>query len=121
MAASLAGELAEALDLAGRQLVSKSHGVANGCDELAEIVDELAADAADLVDEIAEELAEAVATEPKPRRQRTQRKAVPLAVVKNTIAAMKASGEEVTGPTLAERLGCSERSGYRYLGEVRAA
>ncbi|MFG2147343.1 hypothetical protein ACGFRG_24630 [Streptomyces sp. NPDC048696] len=71
-AAYLAGELAEALNLAGRQLVSKSHGVANGCDELAEIVDE---PAADLVDEIEEELAEAAATELKPRRQRTQRKA----------------------------------------------
>ncbi|MCJ0870270.1 helix-turn-helix domain-containing protein [Streptomyces sp. AP-93] len=120
-AAYLAGELAEALDLAGRQLLSKSHGVANGYDELAEIVDELAADVADLVDEIAEELAEAATAESKPRRQRTQRKAVPLAVVKTTIAAMKASGEKITGQTLAERLGCSERSGYRYLGEAQAA
>lgn len=42
------------------------------------------------------------AAEPKPRRQRTQRKAVALAVIKNRIAAMKASGEKATWPTLAE-------------------
>ncbi|MFF3017103.1 hypothetical protein [Streptomyces sp. NPDC057939] len=120
-ASYLAGELAEALDLAGRQLVSKSRGIANEYDELAGIVDELAAEAAALVDEISEELAEAATVEPKPRHQRVQRKAVPLAVVKNTIAAMKASGEKVTGATLAERLGCSERSGYRYLGDLQAA
>ncbi|MFI5763883.1 hypothetical protein ACIA8F_23460 [Streptomyces sp. NPDC051563] len=119
--AYLAGELAEALDLAGRQLVSKSHGIANSYEELTETVDELTADAAGLVDEIAEELAEAAATESKPHRQRAQRKAVSPGVVKNTIAAMKASGEKVTGLTLAERLGCSERSGYRYLGEAQAA
>ncbi|MFC9230563.1 hypothetical protein ACFTZI_16645 [Streptomyces decoyicus] len=75
-------------------------------------------DAADLVDENAEELAEAV-TGPTLRRQRPQRKAVPLGVVQNTIASMKASGEKVTGPTLAEQLGCPERSGYRYLGEAQ--
>ncbi|MFJ7202109.1 hypothetical protein ACIQWR_01035 [Streptomyces sp. NPDC098789] len=119
-AAYLAAELAEALDLAGRQLVSKGYGIANEYEELAEAVGELTAEAAEMVDEIAEELAEAAA-EPKPDRQRAPRKAVPLAVVKNTIAAMKASGEKVTGPTLAERLGCSERSGYRYLGEAQAA
>lgn len=63
-------------------------------------------------------VAEAAATEPKPHRQKTRRKAVPLPVVQNTIALMRASGEKVTGPTLAERLGCSERSGYRYLGAI---
>ncbi|MCX5340330.1 HTH domain-containing protein [Streptomyces atratus] len=34
---------------------------------------------------------------------------------------MQAKGAKVTGTTLAERLGCSVRSGYRYLGEVQAA
>ncbi|MGI5530167.1 hypothetical protein ACQEVX_23090 [Streptomyces syringium] len=120
-ASYLACELAEALDLAGRYLVSKSHGIVNEYDELTEAVEELAADAEELREEIAEELAGVGQVKAKPRRQGGGRKAVPLTVVQKTAAAMQAEGKKVTGSTLAERLGCSERSGYRYLREVQAA
>ncbi|MGW1880915.1 hypothetical protein [Streptomyces sp. NPDC001970] len=43
-AAYLAAEVAEALDLAGRQLVSKSHGIVNDCDVLTSAAEELAAE-----------------------------------------------------------------------------
>lgn len=121
MLVEMAAELAEVLDREGRALVSKAHGVKNSYDELAEAVEELAAEAAEMADELTGELATTEAADPKPRRQGNARKAVPLTVVKETVAAMKAKGEKVTGSTLAERLGCSERSGYRYLGEVQAA
>ncbi|MGZ2360743.1 hypothetical protein LRE75_29360 [Streptomyces sp. 372A] len=119
--AYLAGEVAEALDLAGRQLVSKCHGIRNDYEELSATADELTAEADEMADELTGELAAAEKEEQTPRRERTARKAVPLTVVKSTVAAMRAEGATVTGPTLAERLGCSVRSGYRYLGEVQAA
>ncbi|OII68285.1 hypothetical protein [Streptomyces sp. CC77] len=124
--AYLAGELADALDLAGRYLVSKSHGIVNEYEELAEAAEELADECDELADQIDDELAEAEQAEGEPRPGAVRkggrgRKAVPLAVVKETVAAMKAEGTKVSGPTLAERLGCSVRSGYRYLGEVRPA
>ncbi|MFJ8583541.1 hypothetical protein ACIRD2_02635 [Streptomyces sp. NPDC093595] len=117
----LAGELAEALDLAGRQLVATSHGILNEYEELSAAADELAAELDEITDELTGDLAEAEKAEQKPRQKGAARKAVPLTVVKNTVAAMQAEGKKVTGETLAERLGCSKRSGYRYLGEVRAA
>jgi hypothetical protein len=67
------------------------------------------------------DLATVEAAEREPRRQGTARKAVPLTVVKKAVAAMQAEDEKVSGPRLAERLGCSARSGYRYLGEVQSA
>ncbi|MFI1799843.1 hypothetical protein ACH427_21160 [Streptomyces sp. NPDC020379] len=126
VAAFFAGELAEALDLAGRQLVSKSRGIVNEYDELTEAASELADEYGELTHEVDGELAEAqqAATQPRNgngRQSGPSRKAVPLTVVKETVAAMKAEGAKVSGPTLAERLGCSVRSGYRYLGEVQVA
>jgi hypothetical protein len=47
------------------------------------------------------------------------RKAIPLSAVKEAVAAMKAEGKKVSGRSLARQLGCSERSGYRYLGQVQ--
>ncbi|WP_268249613.1 hypothetical protein [Streptomyces cinnamoneus] len=41
--------------------------------------------------------------------------------MKKMVAVMKAEGAAINGKTPAGRLGCSERSAYRYLGEVRAA
>ncbi|MFI9228994.1 hypothetical protein [Streptomyces rimosus] len=120
-AAYLAGELAEALDLAGRYLVSKSHGIVNEYNELATAADELAAEADEMADELTGDLAEAEKAEQGPRRQGRARKAIPLTVVKEAVAAMEAEGAKVSGPALAERLGCSVRSGYRYLGDVQAA
>ncbi|WP_411120592.1 hypothetical protein [Streptomyces sp. x-19] len=118
---AMAGELADAFDREGRALVSKAHGVKNSYDELADDIDELVASADAMADELAGELAAAELAEPKSRRQGSARKAIPLTVVKEAVAAMQAEGEKVTGPTLAGRLGCSERSGYRYLGEVQVA
>ncbi|MEU2854155.1 hypothetical protein [Streptomyces syringium] len=120
-AAFLAGELTEALDLAGRYLVSKSHGIVNEYEELADAIADLAAEAGELAEEIAEELAGAEREETKPRKQSGTRKAVPLKAVEQAVAAMKAEGAKISGPALAQRLGCSVRSGYRYLGEVQAA
>lgn len=119
-AAFLAGELAEALDLAGRYLVSKSYGIVNEYEELADAVQGLAAEAGELAEEIADELAGAGREEAKPRKSGT-RKAVPLKVVEEAVAAMKAKGEKVTGDTLAGRLGVAERTGYRYLRQLQAA
>ncbi|MGC4928066.1 hypothetical protein [Streptomyces sp. DT117] len=121
MATYLAGELAEVLDLAGRYLVSKSHGIANTYEELAEAATDLTATVEELVDELTGELAEAEKAEQKPRRQSTAKKGVDLTVVKEAVDALTAEGAKVTGPTLAERLGCSVRSGYRYLETVKAA
>ncbi|MEU7148468.1 hypothetical protein AB0B15_10585 [Streptomyces sp. NPDC045456] len=120
-AAYLAGELAEALDLTGRHLVSKSHGIANGYNELATAADELVTEADEVAEELTGDLAEAEKDEQRPRRQGRARKAIPLTVVKETVAAMQAEGAKVSGPALAERLGCSVRSGYRYLGDMQAA
>ncbi|WP_328310226.1 hypothetical protein OG432_10935 [Streptomyces sp. NBC_00442] len=117
----LAGELAEVLDLAGRELVAKSHGIVNAYEELSAAADELAAEADEIADELTSDLVEAEKAEQEPRRKSAARKAVPLAVVKNTVAAMQVAGEKITGSTLAERLGCSPRSGYRYLSEVQQA
>ncbi|GAB2329244.1 hypothetical protein STREPTOSP366_44130 [Streptomyces variabilis] len=119
--AQMAAELAESLGLEGRVLVSKAHGVKNSYDELTENAEVLAGEVDELAEELVEELAASRAAEAKPLRQGRAKKAVPLAVVKETVAAMKAEGAKVSGPTLAERLGCSVRSAYRYLGEVRAA
>ncbi|MGW6745964.1 hypothetical protein ACWGDX_35400 [Streptomyces sp. NPDC055025] len=119
--AYFAGEVAEAFDLAGRQLVSRCHGILNEYEVLADTVEELTAEADEMADELMGELAAVERVERKPQRQGTARKAVPMAVVKNTVAAMQAEGKKVTGSTLAKRLGCSERSGYRYLGEAQAA
>ncbi|WP_372407223.1 hypothetical protein [Streptomyces luteireticuli] len=116
MAVDLAGELAEALDLAGRQLVSMSHGIVNEYGQLAGAAEELATETGEGLDERDEELAE-----PKARRQGGAKKAVPLDVVKETVAAMKAEGAKVTGQTLAKRLGCSVRSGYRYVSQAQVA
>ncbi|MFJ5020768.1 hypothetical protein [Streptomyces goshikiensis] len=74
--------------------------------------------AAEWVEELTEALGEAAHSEPNPRRQR---EAVPLAIAKDTIAAMKVQREKITGMTLAERLGHSDRSGYRYFGEAQVA
>ncbi|MEU5427629.1 hypothetical protein AB0H73_18770 [Streptomyces olivoreticuli] len=117
----LADELAEALDLAGRHLVSKSQGIVNEYDELTEAAEELTAETDELTEEIAEELAATGQTKAKPQRQGGGRTAVPLTVVKETVAAMKAKGEKVDGPSLADRLGVAERTGYRYLDQVQAA
>jgi hypothetical protein len=117
----MAVELAEALDLESRLLMSKAYGVTSAYTELSEKAAELAGEAEELAEDLVEELAVARAAEAKPRRQGRTKKAVPLAVVKETVAAMQAEGAKVTGPTLAERLGCSVRSGYRYLGEIQAA
>ncbi|MEU0739245.1 hypothetical protein [Streptomyces sp. NPDC006134] len=119
--AFFARELAEALDLAGRQLVARSHGVTNEWNELVAGAEELAAQIDQELDQRDAELAAVETAERKPRRQGRARKAVPLKVVKETVAAMQAEGEKVSGPALAERLGCSVRSGYRYLGEVQVA
>ncbi|MFJ2605011.1 hypothetical protein ACIO13_08500 [Streptomyces sp. NPDC087425] len=59
MATYLAGELADALDLAGRQLVSKSHGIANEYEGLVEAAEKLADGCDELTEEIDDELAEA--------------------------------------------------------------
>ncbi|PCG86368.1 hypothetical protein CIB93_09045 [Streptomyces sp. WZ.A104] len=117
----MALQLGEALDLEGRVLLSKIHGVKNSLDELTQAAEELAQENEDLAEEIAEELAVAKVTERAPRQKARAKKAVPLAVVKEAVAAMKAEGAKVSGPALADRLGCSVRSGYRYLGEVQAA
>ncbi|WP_236246481.1 hypothetical protein [Streptomyces sp. CC210A] len=114
-------QLGDALDLEGRLLVSKTHGVRNSLDELTEEAEELAAATEDLAEGLAEELAAAKVAERIPRQKGRAKKAVPLAVVKEAVAAMKAEGAKVSGPALADRLGCSVRSGYRYLGEVQAA
>ncbi|WKU46756.1 hypothetical protein Q3V23_23320 [Streptomyces sp. VNUA116] len=117
----LADELEEALDLAGQHLVSKSHGIVNEYEELADVVEGLAAEAGELAEEIAGELADAEREEAKPRKQSGTRKAVPLKAVEEAVAAMKAEGEKVTGDTLAGRLGVAERTGYRYLRQLQAA
>ncbi|ASY31271.1 MULTISPECIES: hypothetical protein [unclassified Streptomyces] len=93
----------------------------NSFDELADDTDELAARAAAAADELAEALAAAERIKPIARQSRAARKAIPSTVVRETVAAMQAEGQKITGPTLAERLGCSARSEYRYLGEVQAA
>jgi hypothetical protein len=121
LVATMAAELADAFDREARALVSKAHGVKNSFDELADDTDELAARAAMTADELAEALAEAGRPESKPRRQSGGRRAIPLPVVQEAVAEMQAEGKEITAPTLAGRLGCSVRSGYRYLGEVQAA
>ncbi|MGW1836955.1 hypothetical protein [Streptomyces sp. NPDC002067] len=114
-------DLAEALDLEGRLLVSKAHGVKNSLDALTEAAEELTDEADELAEELIGEVAAATAAEPRPRRKGRAKQAVPLAVVKDTVAAMVSEGAKVNGKTLAERLGCSERSGYRYLGAVKPA
>ncbi|PPT14819.1 hypothetical protein [Streptomyces cinnamoneus] len=113
--------LADAIDREGRELVSKAHGVRNGYEELAEEADELADEADETADELAGELAETGLAERQPRRRSRARKAVPLAVVEETVAAMQADGVKVNGKALAKRLQCSVRSGYRYLSEIQAA
>lgn len=112
--ADMAAELADVFDREGRALVSWAHGVKNSLDELTELTEELA-------EELDEELAQVVPLEPKSRRSAGTRQAIPLTKVKDTVVAMQASGEKVSGPTLASRLGCSNRSGYRYLERVLAA
>jgi hypothetical protein len=111
-------ELAEALDLEARRLVSRAHGVTNSFDELAEDAEGLAEEANEVAESLAEKLAAAKVAKSPPRRTRAKT-SVPPAVVRETVAAMRAEGVKVTGPTLAERLGCSVRSGYRYLATPR--
>ncbi|MBT2510282.1 hypothetical protein J7I98_31395 [Streptomyces sp. ISL-98] len=78
-------------------------------------------EAGTLTEELADELAEAEQAETRPRRQGAGRKAEPLAVVKEAVAAMQAEGQKVSGPTLAERLGANTRTAHRRLSEVQAA
>ncbi|MFI2673887.1 hypothetical protein ACH5AU_30765 [Streptomyces albidoflavus] len=119
VAAHLAGEVAEALDLAGRRLLADCQGVLREYERLNEAAEEFVAGADEAALAMSRSLTAAEETAAKtPRRTR---KAVPLAAIKDTVAAMKSEGEEVTGPNLADRLGCSVRSGYRYLGEAQAA
>ncbi|MFC9736685.1 hypothetical protein ACFVKC_02050 [Streptomyces noursei] len=117
----MATDVAEALDLEGRFLVSRAHGVKNTLDELSETAEELTVVADELAEELIGEVAAAGMAEPKPRHNGSAKKAVPLTVVKETVAAMVSEGAKVNGKTLAERLGCSERTGYRYLGAVKPA
>ncbi|MGW2539669.1 hypothetical protein ACWC5I_02040 [Kitasatospora sp. NPDC001574] len=113
--------LDEAIDREARALIHKAYGVRDGYEELAEDADELAGEASEIADELTGELAAAGTAEPKLRRQGRARKAVPLAAVREAVAAMQREGEKVNGPSLAGRLGCSIRSGYRYLGDLQAA
>ncbi|MEU9044116.1 hypothetical protein AB0D63_20915 [Kitasatospora sp. NPDC048343] len=106
--------LDEAIHREARALIDEAYDVRGGYEELAE-------DAVELAGELTGELAAAGMAEPKPQRQGRARKAVPLAVVKEAVAAMEREGEKVNGPSLAARLGCSIRSGYRYLGDLQAA
>ncbi|MYT31734.1 MULTISPECIES: hypothetical protein [unclassified Streptomyces] len=117
----MTADLAESLDLEGRVLVSKAHGVKNTLNELAEEAEGLAAEADELAEGLIGEVAAAGVAKPKPRRNGNAKQAVPLAVVKETVAAMLSEGAKVNGKTLAGRLGCSERTGYRYLGAVKPA
>ncbi|MFF9644742.1 hypothetical protein [Kitasatospora aureofaciens] len=119
--ADLLAEMAEAIDRDARALVSKAHGVRNGYEELAEDAEELADETDEHTDSLIGDLAAAGLAGQEPRRQRRARKAVPLAAVEKAVAAMEADGVKVSGPALAERLGCSVRSGYRYLGDLQAA
>ncbi|QXE37133.1 hypothetical protein KQY30_25855 [Streptomyces sp. GMY02] len=121
LVAAMAGEMADAFEREGNALVSKAHCVKNSYEELAADIERLVAQADAMADEFAGDLAAAKQVEPKPRRQGSARKAIPVKVVKEAVAAMQAEGKKVTGLTLAERLGCSERSGYRYLGEISIA
>ncbi|WP_327068737.1 hypothetical protein [Kitasatospora sp. NBC_01302] len=109
----MANEVAEALDREGRELVSLAAGIANGLDELAE-------EAADLADELEADLAEPDPADTAPKRQ--TRQAIPLTEVHAAVAAIRADKERrLTGPALASELGCSTRSGYRYLRLATAA
>jgi len=119
--AVMACELAEAFDREVRVLMSQAYGVKNSYDELAGDIDELAAWSDATAKELAEALAVAEIAESNPRRTGGGRTAVSLAKVAETAAAMKAEGQKVTGPTLAERLGVKPRTAYRYLGQIKAA
>ncbi|MEU3708996.1 hypothetical protein [Streptomyces catenulae] len=110
-------DLGEALDLEGRLVASKAHAIKNALEGLAEEAEEAAAEADVWAEELIGGVAAAGVAESKPRR--SAKKAVPLAVVQEAVAAMETEGATVSGKTLAQRLGCSERSGYRYLGAVK--
>ncbi|MFE2104321.1 hypothetical protein ACFXAF_00345 [Kitasatospora sp. NPDC059463] len=112
---AMAREMAEALDREGRELVSKAAGIANGFDELAE-------EAADLAGAAEAELATVLAPGPAAKRQTGTRQAIPMADVRKAVAAIKADDDRpLSGPELAIELGCSIRSGYRYLKLAQAA
>ncbi|MFJ1932634.1 hypothetical protein ACIOGZ_08140 [Kitasatospora sp. NPDC088160] len=111
----MANELAEALDRDGRELLSRAAGIANGFDELAE-------EAADLAEEAEGELAEEDPAGSAPKTSAGSRQAVPMEEVRAAIAVIKADKErKLSGPTLADELGCSTRTGYRYLRLAQAA
>lgn len=119
--AFLAAELAEALDLAGLHLTSKCQGAVNGYAALTEEAVVLAGEAGEVINDIEGELAETGQADGRARRKGGGKTAIPLAVVKETVAAMTAEGAKINGSTLAKRLRCSERSGYRYLASAQAA
>ncbi|MFJ3907479.1 hypothetical protein [Streptomyces vinaceus] len=119
--AELLAEMAEAIDYDARALMSEAYGVRDSYEELAEDAAQLADEADENTDALVGHLAATGPAGREPSRQKRARKAVPLAVVEKAVAAMQADGVKVSGPALAERLGCSVRSGYRYLGDVQAA
>lgn len=105
----LSVELTQVLSAHTDEALTHSRSLTSAYDKLTEDVRALTEDA--------ESLAERIASKLTPKRGGGPRKAVPEAQIREAARELKAKGEKITGPKLAERLGVGESTASRYISQ----